>query len=174
MLNQLHGLIILYFSRIPQMTNWLKRHVWNHQTNSNARPTYVVTFSILVMRRLTLFLFNRHSDYFDQQSHYITALLAKALDWQTAYCLIGSGPEPIWLCVGGISDPPPTEYYTYPIKYLNSGLFWDYQTLGGHGHSDGYDQLLFGSLRCSPQISRVGSQIMPNWSLRISEIETFQ
>ena len=46
-------------------------------------------------------------------------------------------------CVGRISDPPPTEYRTHRIKYLNRGLFWVYQTLGGHGHSGGYDQLLF-------------------------------
>ena len=40
-----------------------------------------------------------------------------------------------------------TEYRTYPIKYLNRGLFWVMQTLGGHGHSGGYDQLLFDCLR---------------------------
>ena len=46
----------------------------------------------------------------------------------------------------GISDPPLTEYRTHPIKYLNRGQFWGSQTLGGHGHSGGYDQLLFGRL----------------------------
>ena len=45
------------------------------------------------------------------------------------------------MCVGGISDPPLTEYRTYLIKYLNRGQFRDSQTLGGHGHSSGYDQL---------------------------------
>ena len=35
----------------------------------------------------------------------------------------------------------------HPIKRLNWGLFRDYQTLGGHGHSGGYGQLLFGRLR---------------------------
>ena len=48
--------------------------------------------------------------------------------------------------VGGISDPPFTEYHTRHIKF-NRGLFWVFQTLGGHGHSGRYDQLLFGRLR---------------------------
>ena len=51
------------------------------------------------------------------------------------------------MCVGEISDLPLTEYRTHPIKYLNRGQFRDSQTLGGHGHSGGYDQLLFGRLR---------------------------
>ena len=34
----------------------------------------------LVMRRLTVFLFNPQSDYINRQSDYITALLATALD----------------------------------------------------------------------------------------------
>ena len=48
---------------------------------------------------------------------------------------------------GGIIDLPFTEYRTHPIKYLNRGLFGVMQTLGGHGHSGGYDQLLFVRLR---------------------------
>ena len=95
-----------------------------------------------------------------------------ALDWETAYGLFGSGPEPIWLCVGGISDSPLTEYRTHPIKQLNRGLFQDYQTLGGHGHSGGYDQLLFSPLRNLVDIK--GYIIMPDWSLRINKIETGQ
>ena len=51
------------------------------------------------------------------------------------------------MCFRGISDQPFTEYRTHPIKYLNQGLFWVCQTLGGQGHSGGYDQLLFVLLR---------------------------
>ena len=36
---------------------------------------------------------------------------------------------------------------THPIKYLNRGLFGVFQTLGGHGHSGGYEMLLFGCVR---------------------------
>ena len=37
--------------------------------------------------------------------------------------LCNSETEPIWLCVGGISDPPLTEYRICLIKYFNWGLF---------------------------------------------------
>ena len=47
------------------------------------------------------------------------------------------------MCVGEISDLPLTEYRIYLIKYLDQGLFWVMQILGGHGHSGGYDQFLF-------------------------------
>ena len=46
-----------------------------------------------------------------------------------------------------LADPPLIEYRTHPIKYFNRGQSRDGQTLGGHGHSGGYDQLLFGRLR---------------------------
>ena len=46
-----------------------------------------------------------------------------------------------WKCY-----PPFTENSTYPTEYLNRGLLQVYQTLCGHGHSGGYDQLLFGRL----------------------------
>ena len=49
--------------------------------------------------------------------------------------------------VEGISDLPLTEYHTYPIKYLNQGLFLVIQTLSCHGYFGGYDHLLFDHLR---------------------------
>ena len=61
--------------------------------------------------------------------------------------LCNSETEPIWLCVGGISVLPLTDYRTYLIKYLNWGLFRVMQTLGGHGHFGGYDHLLFDRLK---------------------------
>ena len=36
----------------------------------------------------------------------------------TAYHLFGYWTEGIRVCVGWISEPPVTEYRTYPIKYL--------------------------------------------------------
>ena len=65
----------------------------------------------------------------------------------TAYCLFGCRTAPIRLCVGGISDPPLTDYCTCPIKYLNWGLLWVMQTLDDHGHFGGYNHLLFDRLK---------------------------
>ena len=36
--------------------------------------------------------------------------------------------------------------FFHPIKYLNWGVFWDYQTLGGHGHSGALVGMISSSL----------------------------
>ena len=56
-------------------------------------------------------------------------------------------------------------------KYLNWGLFRVMQTLGGHGHFDGYDHLLFDLLKNLRDIKgRITDYAF--WSLRINKIET--